>query len=444
MSERHDLPYRPFSTLPVDVHSIILLTGQAIERLSALEDSEDEEEENTLSPFEVRASHVSQHWRMVALETAQLWNKIEIQPLYSPKKAEVYLARSKRSLLDIQLRDCPDTIPTQKIVDMLCQHSARWRICLIEAKLDSLLMTQIVRLATPSLEKLAISIVPPERSIRSEENWDGRPVLNGGSPRLKVVSLHEFALYYTRPTLSSVTHLELDYGGRIPLDHRELREILSSIPLIKNLAINGEINDALPREDHERIKLPRLLRLRISSLEGQVYSGILLTINAPLLEILVLDGVQDSDLDPFLESPYELLHLRSVSLRGSAFTPSKLNKVYTSFPSLKEVEMVDLVFNPSETIRVVSEVMREMGIVPLRLAQPTLLTDTGPKPKTLAHMLDAGHDQFQILQGRLQEKLIEDDIVDLDNSTWSFARFFNWLQSFVTADILLLATTKDI
>ncbi|KAJ3984735.1 hypothetical protein F5890DRAFT_1267871 [Lentinula detonsa] len=431
----------PVSTLPVELHSAILLIGQAFERSfverSLERDELDEEEITELSSFELRVSHVSKHWRTVALGTGQLWSDIVIQPGYSSERAEAYFARSNRCLLNVQLRDCPDTASTKKILDLLFQDSVRWRTCIIEAGLDSLTMTEIVSLAVPNLEEIEINVQPPNRARRSDESWQGRPVLNGGSPRLKVANLHGFAVHFARPPLSNVTHLELDYRGRLPLDYGKFKEMLTNAPSLVDFSINGELIDALPHNSHSgSVVLPNLLRLCISSLYGQVYSRILLTVKAPQLQSLVLEGAQNSDLDPFLEAPYDLLHLRSFSLCGSTFSPSKLNKVYASFPSLEEMVMMDLIFNPSELLRIVSEAICDLGMEPVR---STL--STNQKPKTLALMLDP--DQRSALEKLLRDKLIDEDIVDLENSGWSLPKFFDWLQNFVTAEILMLANSQQ-
>ncbi|KAJ4468130.1 hypothetical protein J3R30DRAFT_3212451, partial [Lentinula aciculospora] len=95
------------STLPVELHCTIFLIGQDIER-SEHEMFDEEGIERLASPFEVRMSHVSVLWRDMALNTGQLWIDIIVQPGYSPKRVETYLARSKQCLIDIQLRNCPD------------------------------------------------------------------------------------------------------------------------------------------------------------------------------------------------------------------------------------------------------------------------------------------------------------------------------------------------
>ncbi|KAJ3811477.1 hypothetical protein F5876DRAFT_75781 [Lentinula aff. lateritia] len=430
----------PVDNLPVELHSAIFLIGQAIERSEREMDILDEEESTgPLSPFEVRVSHVNARWRSVALNTGQLWTDFVVQPGYSSESVETYFSRSKQCLLDIQLRNCPETSITNNILSALFQDSNRWRSCIIEAGLDSWTMNQIVPIAAPNLERVEFVVEAPNRARRFGEIWQGRPVLNGGCPGLKEATLRGFALHFARPPLSSVTRLHLDYQGHLPLSYDEFRELLMNAPSLENFSINGVVIESTPH-NHTRtvIVLPKLLRLGISSLHGQVYSGILLTVKAPLLQSLILEGAQDSDLDPFLDAPYDLPHLRSFSLCGSAFAPSKLNKIYVLFPSLEEIVLMDMVFNPSEILRVVSESIHDLGLTLLHLIQSTL--STSQEPQTLRLMLNP--DQRSDLRELLQQRLIDEEVVDLDNSKWSFIKFFDWLQNFVTAEILLSVTTQ--
>ncbi|KAJ3906790.1 hypothetical protein F5879DRAFT_609212 [Lentinula edodes] len=404
----------PVGNLPVELHSAIFLIGQAIERLEREMEILDEEEfTGPSSPFEVRVSHVNARWRSVALNTGQLWTDFVVQPGYSSESVEAYFSRSKQCLLDIQLRDCPETSITTNILSALFQDSIRWRSCIIEAGLDSWTMNQIVPIAAPNLERVEFVVRAPDRARRFGEIWQGRPVLNGGCPRLKQATLRGFALHFARPPLSSVTRLHLDYRGHLPLNYDEFRELLTKARSLENFSINGVVIESMPR-NHTRtvIVLPKLLCLGISSLHGQVYSGILLTVKAPLLQSLILEGAQDSDLDPFLDAPYDL-------------------------PHLQEIVLMDMVFNPSEILRVVSESIRDLGLAPLHLIQSTL--STSQEPQTLVLMLNP--DQRSDLRELLQQRLVDEEIVDLDNSKWSFIKFFDWLQHFVTAEILLSVTT---
>ena len=56
------------------------------------------------TPFEVILTHVSRHWRRVALAIPQLWNRIDIYSHRSMHWARAYLTRSDGpALLDIHL-----------------------------------------------------------------------------------------------------------------------------------------------------------------------------------------------------------------------------------------------------------------------------------------------------------------------------------------------------
>ncbi|KAE9411188.1 hypothetical protein BT96DRAFT_911843 [Gymnopus androsaceus JB14] len=434
MSELTQTAHRPpsLNRLPVELLSAIFLISQAFE----LSENEENEEEVSL-PFEFRISHVSQRFRHVALSTGQMWCSILIEPGHSPSLQAARLVRSKECPLDVRLRNCDETSDViNKIVDGVFKHSPRWRTCVIEGGINSSIVSRIAHLATPQLKWIQITVHPPKRARTINEVWLGRSVLEGGCPLLKGVSLQNFAVHFARPPLSSVIHLQLDFSGHLPLGYMEFRELLMGCHLLKFLSIRGEIIsvDPWPHTGHLPVALPCLLDLRISSLFGQVYSGILLTLDAPILQSLDLEGAQESDLDQFLRTPQHFPCLQSFSLHGSYLTPSKLNKVYAFYPSLDEMTMFGFNFNPSEILRVVSESICELGVGQLRSMYPTM----SQRLSTLGVMLDSS--QRASLHEGLKERLEDDEsILELhDGGGWSYPRFFNWLQNFVTVEILLL------
>ncbi|KAF9070068.1 hypothetical protein BDP27DRAFT_1324239 [Rhodocollybia butyracea] len=241
---------------------------------------------------------------------------------------------------------------------------------------------------------------------------------------LKVARLHGFALHFSRPVfLSGLTCLKLDCTGNLPLRYIDLKALLTECYSLEYFSIRGEIVDAPPWPDYAPILLPKLLSLHVFSLYGQVYSGVLLIVDSPLLQSLDLEDAHDSDLDTFFRTPHELPSLRSFSLSGTSyFTPSKLNRVYALFPSLNEISLPDFVFNPPAILKAVSESMQDLR--PYATSQRTLGLMLNPTQRSsLKHMLE----------GRLEN---DADILELFGYGWTFTNFFDWLQNFVTDEIL--------
>lgn len=414
---------------PFELLSFILLLAQSLER-----SDNDEREEAMLPPFEVRVSHVSRSLRDLALSIGQMWSSIVIEPGYSPSFQTACLDRSKGCLLDVCLRDCDETSDiTNRIVSEVFRNSSRWRTCVIVGGLDSSVISQMRPLDTSHLEYIQITVHPPTRARKINELWMGR-VLAGGYLSLRTVHLENFAVHFARPPLTRISSLRLDFSSHLPFKYRDFRNLLVECGSLRFLSVSGEIVDTepWPPEDHSPVVLPYLLDIHIFSLLGNVYSGILLTLEAPLLQSLDLEDVQNLDLDQFLETPKHFPNLVAFSFRESFLTPAKCNKVFVTYPSLEEMTMYGFVFNPFEVLKLVSRSLRDQGVaLPHRTTVDQGFT-------TLGAMLD--ENQRESLCEDLRSILENDEsILELDpGAGWSYQRFFNWLQNFITAESLSL------
>ncbi|KAF5389374.1 hypothetical protein D9757_004266 [Collybiopsis confluens] len=434
----------PFiSSLPVEILSDIFIVGQSIDGVDRDNECDSdcvEFEQSPAPPFEVRLTQVCSQWRLVAINTGQLWSRISVGPGYSPAAVRVYLERSRECLLDVCLQSCPSASTTNQVLDAVFQQSVRWRACTLEGDMDSLIMSKIVALPVPTLRVFRCTVQPPMRTRRLDEVWENRLVFESGKgcPALKAVILHSFAVHFALPPLTNVTKLQLDYLGRLPLKYDRFRELLTNCRSLVHLSIRGEITDSsLPWpskvDNSSAVVVPRLSTLRISSLSSNVYSGILLSIDAPLLRSLILEGAQEMDLDRFLRlgTPCRFTRLRSLALYRSSLTPSKLSEVYTLFPLLDEIIAEGFMFDPTEVITRVTETITDLGLDPL-----PFLKHKHPST-TLGVMLNQG--QRVYLEQTLEQDLLDEQLdVDYD-SGWTFHKFFGWLLTFITVEALVRA-----
>ncbi|KIK67138.1 hypothetical protein GYMLUDRAFT_37181 [Collybiopsis luxurians FD-317 M1] len=424
----------PINTLPVELLSEIFLTGQVEECFQNDEFDSDSEDNGSVDlPFEMRMSQVCSSWRFVAINTGQLWSDIFVGAGYSTTIASIYLKRSGECPLDVYLQNCPDTPTTNRVLEAIFQHSNRWSACTLEGDMDSLIISRIVALSVPNIKVFRCTVHPPMRTRRVGETWEGRQIFESekGCPLLKMVCLYSFAVHFAFPPLSNVTKLRLDYTERLPLTYTRFRQILIDCRTLKNFSIRGEIVDSLPwPENTSPVLLPKLSTLHISSLSGQVYSGILLSIEAPVLRSLTLEGAQECDLDRFLTlgAPRKFPHLRSFALHGSSLTPSKLSELYAFFSSLDRMITGGLIFDPCQVIKAVAESISDLGLDLLRFERLS---------STLGIILNAT--QRVLLEKILEERLVEEGVEFDYDGDWTFSQFFNWLQTFVTVEALLLA-----
>ncbi|KAF8871077.1 hypothetical protein BD779DRAFT_1454548, partial [Infundibulicybe gibba] len=130
-------------------------------------------------------------------------------------------------------------------------------------------------------------------------------ILLNGTPNLSFIRLRGIAIYLFRPRLTSVKTLHIDQTWSLPLPYRVFVRVLTASPLLTHLSIFGDIMGPAGWATHnpqDSICLPSLRSLRVCGVRENSFSGLLLAINAPRLESLVLKGVHEHDLDSLCNS----------------------------------------------------------------------------------------------------------------------------------------------
>ena len=337
--------HSPVCSLPPEILSWIFQLGQAGESEKPDEDDDDSDDEydddvelGNISSFEVTVSHVSSHFRNVALGTRKLWRSIDITHVAHRESIATYISRSDGCGLWVRLdfgEQAPSADDLAKFVIVL-PHSPRYQrlvIDIITEELDNPIIRQFYDLDAPMLEHLSISVKEVEGNTTAIPG-----VLTRGAEKLSFVRLRGLAMSFFRPLLNTVTTLHLDQTLPLPIQLTTFVQILSASPFLTNLSIYGDMVSDLAWPNHytHPVELPSLRSLRICGVSGEIYSHLLMGINAPGLDSLVLKDAQDFDLENFWASPNVLKfpQLHQLTFCDFEFSYHVYAKVFRAFPTI--------------------------------------------------------------------------------------------------------------
>lgn len=233
----------PTSNLPAETLAMIFEAAMELE--------EDLDHEEILTPqIGELVSHVSRHWRNVALATPRLWANLRLFRVHvygsfnhwkEPRiqqarkqmleRAAVYLSRSKTSHITIRIGELRRNDYTPDFLRLISHHIGRCRRLVIEdASLQSVpvmlkfLQHQSVPLLT-SFEFASVGLILNEPTEEGVPEGFQAQVFSPGAPRLETVLLDLDSPYHLRfftPALASVTTLCLK---RMKIDSLEVYDI---------------------------------------------------------------------------------------------------------------------------------------------------------------------------------------------------------------------------
>ena len=331
----------PVCSLPPEILSWIFELGQAIEvgEYEERDDSDSDDAPVHISSFEVVVSHVSSHFRNVAIGTRKLWRSIDITRVQSVESMVTYIARSDGYGLRVRLnfdgRE-PRAAELAKF-NVILAHSDRYHRLVIDTvseAMDNPIIRRFSDIRAPMLEHLSISV----------EEAEGTTVLNtgvlwGGAEKLSFVRLRGLAMPLFRPPLNMVTTLHLDQTIPLPIHLTTFFHILTASPSLAHLSVYGDIVGSLAWPGTmPPIDLPNLRSLRICGISGTIYSSLLLGINAAGLHSLVLKDTQEFDLENFWASPHVLKfpQLHHLTFCDFEFSSHAYAEVFRAFPTIKK------------------------------------------------------------------------------------------------------------
>ena len=325
-------------------------------------------------PFELLVSQICSHTRRVALSTPRIWTWIDIHPSTVHERIIAYIARSASAWLDIRIDIMQNLSPADEkafvvVLDIICPQAHRWRrlsVFRLFERRENAVVKRMWNCNSPGLRYLSLVVEDIDHeNINELVSHLGTPTgVFRSTAHLRFVRLGGFALHFFRPLLDSVVILHLDETKHIPWKYKKFREILLNAPSLLHLSIYGDI--VAPRSWPQRqndISMPFLLSLRICGVSGEVYSNILLIINAPVLESLILKRLQEHDLDALgeLVDVSRFINLRSLTFWDfdvSVYTYERIMHVFqniTSFSTfhsaLPDSHLVELLLDKSEITR---------------------------------------------------------------------------------------------
>ncbi|KAF9466779.1 hypothetical protein BDZ94DRAFT_137479 [Collybia nuda] len=328
--------YSPIYSLPREILSLIFEIGKAWELYDSFFVDDDTSEYHPPIPaLEILLTHVSSHFRDITIGTHALWTSIHITTTISLEEVKTYMTRSDGLALSVRIDDPTPIARTKEKIGSILPHLDRYRKLIIHATRETTGLP-IIRCFSnqdaPRLKHLSVSVEDVEEGIVAT----GTNLLMGGAPLLSFVRLRGLAVPLFKPPLYSVTTLHLDQTISLPIQYVTFCHMLTASPSLKNLSIHGDIIDTAWPIIITPINLPSLRSLRVCGIDGLIYSNLLLRLNAPGLNSLVLKDVQEADLDQFWASPdvYKFPFLHHLSFNNFEVSGRAYIDVFRAFPAI--------------------------------------------------------------------------------------------------------------
>lgn len=198
------------------------------------------------SPIEVRLSHVSSHWREVALTSPSLWSSIHYPFAHKEGSLIEYLKRSDRSLLDVYIgpwREHPQI--EHVLTNIILPHLPRFRQLVLDAvsreTLASLLAT-FRNVSAPALTRLRVMCRGP---MSTAGPIASAKLFTKGAPLLSDVRLDSVAVILPK-TQANTLHFYSPPGPPLPLSREKLFRAVSAFPSLRRLHVKSaiELNSA--------------------------------------------------------------------------------------------------------------------------------------------------------------------------------------------------------
>jgi hypothetical protein len=190
--------------------------------------------------FPIKISHVSRHWREIALHTPSLWSTIHMDENTSyPKLLDAYLDRSGACPLDIvmdyQYRSPPSRILRETFyLHKILPHIDRWHSLWVGAASNEIacnILPHLRNLRAPLLKRLVVFGEQDDLGYDLYLN-----VFMGGAPHLSFISLTTLNMQSCWPPLAALTNLELKWTPR-PTSHGDFRRIVVTALSLRKLSL---------------------------------------------------------------------------------------------------------------------------------------------------------------------------------------------------------------
>ncbi|KAK0488989.1 hypothetical protein IW261DRAFT_1414413 [Armillaria novae-zelandiae] len=215
----------------------------------------------------INVSHVSQHWRAVALGFSALWSS---PPFMTPTWAHEMLKRSKMAPLTI-VADLTYMTPKMLAVfeDAMRQVDRSAELSLTGTKTMERYLTNATKRA-PFLNKLCISQLYTHYDASDERIALPCNFFDGQAPRLRHLDLNRCQVQWDTGLMQNLTYLRIVEPGEYRPTISQLVDLLEQMPYLETLELEhalpivSENPKALPSPSHV-ISLPRLSRIHLFS-----------------------------------------------------------------------------------------------------------------------------------------------------------------------------------
>ncbi|KAF7976982.1 hypothetical protein HWV62_5067 [Athelia sp. TMB] len=353
----------PAYSIPTELLSAIFKVGH----------SENSDEYET--PFELIVSQVSSRWRETSLNTPSLWTRIRRRAYQARLNAiEMYLQRSKAVHFELVIQvgvpsdeifgnqgwpydklDCDSVseccalvVPSMdrcNRIDLTFSTEPKWRGQPFEQSGNmafGIIMQHFGSLAAPVLRSINVDW-GEEMYFRS---GSFQQIFTGGAPLLTSIKMLQVGMHLCVPPLSSVQsiHLYLPVGPHGPgRTCREFCDMLSAATSLLHLMVIGEIIHSWTPVASATLPYLQTLSIGIQrkgyygTMDEPQFSGLLNTITAPSLELLLMQWV---DRDTFSESPPpvgKFPRLQRLILERVDITSDLVNTLSTAFDSVRHL-----------------------------------------------------------------------------------------------------------
>jgi hypothetical protein len=289
-------PATPATTLPTEVLLEIFKAGH------------DSAFGNT-SHFALLVSHVSSHWRNIALHSPFLWAAIQFGDglLKSEDLLHCYLERSQKCLLSVRFDFYSHQDRYADCIHTLLQQTTRWRRLVVNATCTEAMMDLWTRLSTRTAPVLTSLEVDYGGEYVNE--LDHPPFTGAGAPVLTSITCRNLSLALALPLSPSLAHIQIGPDDNMsPWYESELGWVLRNAPSLKSLVFQHDVCIASASASHPistHMRVPSLLSLEISCpllSKGTHIGDLFVRIIAPNLQHLILDFPDSSMISEFIQS----------------------------------------------------------------------------------------------------------------------------------------------
>lgn len=211
----------------------------------------------------IKLTHVCRGWREIFVSRASLWTFLDCT---DPDKTRVYLERSKKSPLEIWLKEGEYTRNLGDTFLLTVPHTNRFKAVTLSGSPNNILkVTKHFCSPAPLLEKLVIH-------IRDTQAAPIEITLFGGNLQsLRELRLHEVRTDLPWKNLSNLTTFDLRWVSNTTVT--QLLDFFERAPLLSKIKLVDTLLDSSSVPDERVVSLLHLKSLRI---DGQPVHSILL------------------------------------------------------------------------------------------------------------------------------------------------------------------------